>query len=109
MAAISLPFLIAFIPAIIVLNQPDLGTAIVMMSPVIPMLYWVGARPFHLFLVVAPILSIVTAFDVSVFTIWSIVMAVIIFLSKPRLRNGITLFFSNIFLGLISHYFGMVF
>ena len=100
-AAISLPFLIAFIPAIIVLNQPDLGTAIVMMSPVIPMLYWVGARPFHLFLVVAPILSIVTAFDVSVFTIWSIVMAVIIFLSKPRLRNGITLFFSNIFLGLI--------
>ena len=100
-AAVSLPFLIAFIPAIIVLNQPDLGTAIVMMSPVIPMLYWVGARPFHLFLVVAPILSIVTAFDVSVFTIWSIVMAVIIFLSKPRLRNGITLFFSNIFLGLI--------
>ena len=100
-AAITLPFLIAFIPAIIVLNQPDLGTAIVMMSPVIPMLYWVGARPFHLFLVVAPILSIVTAFDVSVFTIWSIVMAVIIFLSKPRLRNGITLFFSNIFLGLI--------
>ena len=100
-AAISLPFLIAFIPAIIVLNQPDLGTAIVMMSPVIPMLYWVGARPFHLFLVVAPIFSIVTAFDVSVFTIWSIVMAVIIFLSKPRLRNGITLFFSNIFLGLI--------
>ena len=100
-AAVSLPFLIAFFPAIIVLNQPDLGTAIVMMSPVIPMLYWVGARPFHLFLVVAPILSIVTAFDVSVFTIWSIVMAVIIFLSKPRLRNGITLFFSNIFLGLI--------
>mgnify|MGYP001185697189 FL=1 len=100
-AAVSLPFLIAFIPAIIVLNQPDLGTAIVMMSPVIPMLYWVGARPFHLFLVVAPIFSIVTAFDVSVFTIWSIVMAVIIFLSKPRLRNGITLFFSNIFLGLI--------
>ena len=100
-AAMLLPFLIAFIPAIIVLNQPDLGTAIVMMSPVIPMLYWVGARPFHLFLVIAPILSIITAFDVSVFTFWSIVMAVIIFLSKPRLRNGITLFFSNIFLGLI--------
>ena len=100
-AAMLLPFLIAFIPAIIVLNQPDLGTAIVMMSPVIPMLYWVGARPFHLFLVVAPILSIITAFDVSVFTFWSIVMALIIFLSKPRLRNGITLFFSNIFLGLI--------
>lgn len=99
--AILIPFLIAFVPAIIVLNQPDLGTAIVMMSPVIPMLFWVGARPFHLFLVIAPILSIITAFDVSVFTFWSIVMALIIFLSKPRLWNGIGIFFSNIFLGLI--------
>ena len=54
-----------------------------------------------MFLVIAPILSIVTAFDVSVFTSWSIVMALIIFLSKPHLWNGIAIFFSNIFLGLI--------
>ena len=96
-----IPFLIAFLPAMIVLNQPDLGTALVMMSPVIPMLYWVGARPFHLFLVIAPVLSIITAFDVSVFTSWTIIMAVIIFLSKPQLWSGITIFFSNIFLGLV--------
>ena len=100
-AALLMPFIIAFIPAIIVLNQPDLGTAIVMMSPVIPMLYWVGARPFHLFLVIAPSLSIITAFDVSVFTSWTIVMAIVIFLSKPKLWNGISIFFSNIFLGLV--------
>ena len=56
--AILIPFIIAFIPALIVLNQPDLGTAIVMMSPVIPMLYWVGARPFHLFLVISKLKSI---------------------------------------------------
>ena len=100
-AALLMPFIIAFIPALIVLNQPDLGTAIVMMSPVIPMLYWVGARPFHLFLVIAPTLSIITAFDVSVFTSWTIVMAIVIFMSKPKLWNGISIFFSNIFLGLV--------
>jgi len=100
-AALLMPFIIAFIPAVIVLNQPDLGTAIVMMSPVIPMLYWVGARPFHLFLVIAPTLSIITAFDVSVFTSWTIVMAIVIFMSKPKLWNGISIFFSNIFLGLV--------
>ena len=100
-AALLMPFIIAFIPALIVLNQPDLGTAIVMMSPVIPMLYWVGARPFHLFLVIAPTLSIITAFDVSVFTSWTIIMAIVIFMSKPKLWNGISIFFSNIFLGLV--------
>ena len=90
-AALLMPFIIAFIPAVIVLNQPDLGTAIVMMSPVIPMLYWVGARPFHLFLVIAPTLSIITAFDVSVFTSWTIIMAIVIFMSKPKLWNGISI------------------
>ncbi len=96
-----IPFVIALIPAMIVLNQPDLGTALVMISPVIPMLYWVGARPFHLFLVIAPLLSILTAANVIAFTIWTILMGLIIFLSKPKLWNGIAIFFSNIFLGLI--------
>ena len=96
-----IPFIIALIAAMIVLNQPDLGTALVMVSPVIPMLYWVGARPFHLFLVIAPLLSILTAANVIAFTIWTTLMGLIIFLSKPKLWNGIAIFFSNIFLGLI--------
>ena len=96
-----IPFIIALIPALIVLNQPDLGTALVMVSPVIPMLYWVGARSFHLFLVIAPLLSILTAANVIAFTIWTAIMGLIIFLSKPKLWNGISIFFANIFLGLI--------
>ena len=96
-----LPFIIAFIPTIIVLNQPDLGTAFVMMSPILPMLYWVGARPFHLFLIIAPLLSIILAFNIAVFSIWAFSLAMIIYISKPKLIHGIALYFSNIFLGLI--------
>jgi rod shape determining protein RodA len=95
------PFIIALAPTIIVLNQPDLGTAFVMMAPVIPMLYWVGARPFHLFLFVAPLLSIISAFNVAVFYFWAFSLALIIYASKPKLVHGIGLYFSNIFLGLI--------
>ena len=95
------PLLIALIPTIIVLNQPDLGTAFVMMSSVLPMLYWIGARPFHLFMIVAPILSILSAFNVSVFYFWAFFLAIIIYLSKPKLIYGLGLYFGNIFLGLI--------
>ena len=95
------PLLIAFIPTIIVLNQPDLGTAFVMMSSVLPMLYWIGARPFHLFMIVAPLLSILLAFNVSVFYFWAFFLAIVIFLSKPKLIYGLGLYFGNIFLGLI--------
>ena len=96
-----LPFVIAIIPTFIVLNQPDLGTAVVMMIPVIPMLYWVGARPYHLFLIVAPLFSILTAFNVLVFTIWTIIVGLIIYKSMDKLWNGVTIFFFNIFLGLM--------
>ena len=96
-----LPFVIAIIPTFIVLNQPDLGTAVVMMIPVIPMLYWVGARPYHLFLIVAPLFSILTAFNVVVFTIWTIIVGLIIYKSMDKLWNGVTIFFFNIFLGLM--------
>ena len=96
-----LPFVIAIIPTFIVLNQPDLGTAVVMMIPVIPMLYWVGVRPYHLFLIVAPLFSILTAFNVVVFTIWTIIVGLIIYKSMDKLWNGVTIFFFNIFLGLM--------
>ncbi len=96
-----IPFFIAIIPTVIVLNQPDLGTAFVMMVPVIPMLYWVGARPYHLFLIIAPLLSIITAFNVIVFTIWSTLVGIIIFRSMDKLWNGVTIFFFNVFLGLM--------
>ena len=95
------PLLIALIPTIIVLKQPDLGTAFVMMSSVLPMLYWIGARPFHLFMIVAPILSILSAFNVSVFYFWAFFLAIVIFLSKPKLIYGLGQYFGNIFLGLI--------
>ena len=53
--SIIIPIIIALFPALIVLNQPDLGTSLVMLSIIFPMLYWAGARPFYLFLLVAPI------------------------------------------------------
>ena len=96
-----IPFFIAIIPTVIVLNQPDLGTAFVMMVPVIPMLYWVGARPYHLFLIIAPLLSIITAFNVIVFALWSTIVGIIIFRSMDKLWNGVTVFFFNVFLGLM--------
>ena len=96
-----LPIIIALIPTLVVLNQPDLGTAFVMMAPILPMLYWVGARPFHLFLIIAPLLSILSAFNFAVFSIWAFSLAIIIYISKPKLIHSIGIYFSNIFLGLI--------
>ena len=100
--SIVLPILIALFPTLIVLNQPDLGTALVMLSIVFPMLYWAGARPFYLFLLIAPILSILTAFNVILFSIWAFIIAIVIFYARTKIIAGVGYFFGNIFFGLLA-------
>ena len=96
------PIFIALLPAAIILQQPDLGTALILLTPVLPMLYWVGSRPFHLFMLIAPIFSIGTAFHTVSFTTWAIIMGIILYLSRPNLFFGIIFYFGNIFLGLLA-------
>ena len=96
------PIFIALLPATIILQQPDLGTALILLTPVFPMLYWVGSRPFHLFMLMAPIFSIGTAFHTVSFTTWAIIMGVILYLSRPNILFGIIFYFGNIFLGLLA-------
>ena len=96
------PIFIALLPATIILQQPDLGTALILLTPVFPMLYWVGSRPFHLFMLMAPIFSIGTAFHTVSFTTWAIIMGVILYLSRPNILFGIIFYFVNIFLGLLA-------
>ena len=100
--SILIPILIALFPSLVVLNQPDLGTALVMISVIFPMLYWSGARPFYLFLLVAPILSILTAFNVITFSIWALIIAAVIFYSNTKIISGAGYFFGNVFFGLLS-------
>ena len=101
-SSIIIPVLIALLPTIIVMNQPDLGTSIVMMAPILPMLYWAGARPFYLFLMIAPVFSMLTAFHNLSFAIWAFLLGSIIILARQTLILAVFLFFGNIFLGLLS-------
>ena len=101
-SSIVIPIIIALFPALIVLNQPDLGTSLVMLSIIFPMLYWAGARPFYLFLLVAPVLSILSAFNVILFSIWAFIMAVVIFYARTKIIAGVSYFFGNIFFGLFA-------
>ncbi len=99
---VIIPISIIVLPMLIILKQPDLGTAVVMLTPLFPMLFWVGARPYHLFLLLAPVLSVLTAFHIISFVSWVLLMAAIIYLAKPNLLHGILVFFGNIFLGLLA-------
>jgi len=100
--SLVLPIMLVLIPAAVIIKQPDLGSAMIVIAPIIPLLYWVGARPLHIFVLLAPILSVVTAFNYYSFIAWILLVAVVLYLSNTTFKVKFSNFFANIFIGLLA-------
>ncbi len=99
---IIISIIVAIVPTIIVLKQPDLGSAIIILSTLIPMIYWSRVNPYFIFLLVGPLISILTAFHNVSFTIWGITMIGILYIARPNIVHGVMTYFSFLLLGLLS-------
>ncbi len=108
---IGLAVLLAALPMGLVARQPDLGTAVSFGAALIPMLYWAGMRPLHVFFLTAPMLSVVFSFEPLwqdqapiVFALFIILSSVIIQLLLARLWVTLTLLGVNLSAGLVTTY-----
>jgi len=99
---IIIPGLLTLFAAGIVLRQPDLGTAAIVCAPLIPMLLWAGVNAFILFLIMAPIITIIAASSTVFFSIWAVVMFLCFLVARPGFVPGSILYFVNIFAGLLT-------
>ena len=99
---VVIPGLLTLFGAAIVLRQPDLGTAAIVCAPLIPMLLWAGVNGFVLFLIIAPIITIIAASNSIAFSIWAVIMLLCFLLARPGVVTGFILYFVNIFAGLLT-------
>lgn len=102
---VIVPIAIAFLSAILVLNQPDLGTAVIIFAPVLPMLLWAGVNSFTIFLLIAPLITIIAASNYILFNVWAVFMFFIFLMFQGSFLNRILLYFANIFTGLLFPFF----
>ena len=100
--SITVALLLSGIPALIVFKQPDLGTALVYVFATVPMLIWRGYRFYNLFVVFSPIISILAASNIVLFSAWIGIVLVILYLSQPKLINGVWVFVTNITFGTVT-------
>ncbi len=99
---ILIPSFLTLISAFIVLNQPDLGTAVIIFAPLIPMLLWAGVSNFVIFLMIAPIITILAASNIIFFTIWALIMFIVFLTFEADILKKSMLYFANIFTGLLT-------
>ena len=102
---VVIPILIALISSFLVLNQPDLGTAVIIFAPVLPMLLWAGVSGFTLFLLTAPVITIIAASNNMIFNIWGVLMFIIFLSFQGNFLKRILIYFANIFTGLLFPFF----
>ncbi|HEU4569560.1 MAG TPA: rod shape-determining protein RodA [Gemmatimonadales bacterium] len=90
---------IAGVPFLLVLKQPDLGSAIVFAGILFAMLFWGGTRPWLLFLLATPVFSLLLAFNVWTWGLWCVVLGLLLWWWRPFLLEGITVALVNIVMG----------
>ena len=93
---------IGLFPALLVFIQPDLGTALIYLAVIFPMLYWVGIRPFYLFLFISPLISMLSSYSIYTFSIWMFILLVVLFYSQPTIKQATFIFIMNSGFGLIA-------
>lgn len=94
-------FIIA-IPTILIIKQPDLGSALVGLAIFLGMLLWTGMPISRIIIVISPVISIITAFHWLSWAIFFSAFLLLLFLSKARVLPGIIFFAVYLSLGMIT-------
>lgn len=96
------PFIITLIISVIILRQPDLGTALVFPAILFPMLYWAGVPLLTLFTIIAPLVSLISAFNLLSFVFWIGLLILLLWISRRSLRFIVIMFLLNVSVGLAT-------
>jgi len=96
------PGVITFIPFLLVVLQPDLGSALVFIAILFAMLYWSGARPALLLLLLSPAIGLTVAFSTAAWGAWIVMLFLLVLYVRPYLWEGLTVMLANVVMGVIA-------
>jgi len=96
------PGLIAGVPGLLVLKQPDLGSAIVFAAILFFMLFWAGTKFSLLVLAASPVIGLVLAFSTVTWGVWIAVLAGLLLWWRPYLWEGFAIMALNVLGGVLA-------
>ncbi len=96
------PGLIAGLPCVLVLKQPDLGSAIVFVAILFVMLFWAGTKPSLLLLAASPVIGLVLAVSTVAWGVWIAVLAGLLVWWRPYLWEGLAVMGLNVLGGVLA-------
>lgn len=96
------PVLIVLVPMGLTLRQPDLGTSLVFLVPLLPMLYVRGTSFRYLLLAASPLLSVICASSLPSWIVFSVFLLAIAYYSRAVLLEKIVWVSASIAAGIAT-------
>jgi rod shape determining protein RodA len=97
-----IPGLIAGVPLILVMGQPDLGSAIVFIGILFAMLFWAGVSPKLLLLLASPAVSLLLAADTRWWGAWMLILFLLLVLWRSYVVEGVLIYLVNSAMGVVA-------
>ena len=96
------PIALAAVPALLVLKQPDLGSAIVFGGILFGMLFWAAVPAQLLVLLVSPVVSLLLAWSTTLWSVWMVLLFVMLLVWRPFLLEAIIIYVINSAMGVLA-------
>ncbi len=96
------PAVVVLIPWLLILMQPDLGTAIVFIGIFFAMLFWSGVPLPLLILLASPAVSLILASSTSLWGAWFLLLLALVLWYKPFMLEGVGLMTANVVMGVVA-------
>jgi len=99
---LAISFMLVAVPMMLILKQPDLGTALVFPVILFGLWFWSGLPPLYLLLILSPIASLVTASHSIAWAIYVAVLVTLLIVTKPGVAFGIVTVVANLAFGMVT-------
>ena len=96
------PCLLVAVPILLVMAQPDLGSAIVFGGILFAMLFWAGVSPRLLLLLASPLISLLLAGSTGWWGAWMVVLFLLLVLWRAYVAEGVFIYVVNSAMGVLA-------
>jgi len=94
--------IIPLVPFVLIVRQPDLGTSLVFVAMVLPLMYWAGLKESNLLIIVAPVVVLFASFNFYAFLLVMSLLLIYLFYSRRHWIIKFLIFGANIAVGLVT-------
>ncbi len=95
---------IILVPFLLIIKQPDLGTSLVFLALYLPLLYWAGLNGFALFLIISPVITVLTSFNIWVLAVWLVLISGFLYFSRKKWLILMTIVAIHVGIGFATPY-----